>query len=263
MITLPIYVVFMVFLGILMVMELDRRKKISRTNRIKELENNLRLLKKELDELEKLKSEMLSRIGLSLRKPLESVRETAIELSRPLDRSPAVREQLSRLTAEIEEIENFLNIMRELAKLENINLTENLPQKEITESSVISLDKLLLETLNEWNELFSSRGVSLAISVDDDILVSGSKRYLRQFLDNILSEISRIMSSGALIYIVLTGESDIVHLTMVYKGEKQNNVKQSAFGIELARQIVSAHNGWLTGNTATGQYTIEFPRVNN
>ena len=261
MITLPVHIIFLVFLGILLVLEMHRRKKLSYISRIRSLENKLKLLKEELDELEKLKSEMLSRIGLSLRKPLESVRETAIELSRPLDRSPAVKEQLARLTTEIEEIENFLNVMKELAALENMDLTDKSQFPNGAESTVVSLDELLFETLNEWNERFSEMGVSLAMSVDENVLVSGSRYHLRQSLENILSEISRIMSSGSLIHIMLTGENDSVRLAIAYKGETQSNAKQSAFGVELARQIVSAHNGWLTGNIATGQYAIELPRT--
>lgn len=261
MITLPIYIVFLVFLGILMIMEMNRRKKLSYKSKIGNLENKLRLLKEELDELEKLKSEMLSSIGLSLRKPLESVRETAIELSRPLDRSPAMKEQLARLTTEIEEIENFLNVMKELAALENMDLTDKSQLPDGAESSVISLDELLFETLNEWNERFSAMGVSMAMSVDENILVSGSRYYLRHSLDNILSEISRIMNPGSLIHIMLTGENDSVRLAIVHKGKTQRNAKQSAFGVELARQIISAHSGWLTGDITSGQYAIELPRV--
>ncbi len=259
MISLPVYVVFLIFLGILMIMEMYRRNKITYEKKIGELKNKLRLFKEELDELEKLKSEMLSRIGVSLRKPLESVRETAIELSRPLDRSPVVKEQLAKLTAEIEEIENFLNVMKELAALENMDLTDESQFPDGAESSVVSLDELLFETLNEWNELFATRGVSLAISVDENVLVSGSRYYLRHALDNILSEISRIMSLGSMIHITLTGGYDSVRLTIVHKGETQINAKQSAFEVELARQIVSAHRGWLTGETGTGQYAIELP----
>ncbi len=262
MITLPSYVVFLVSLVILMIMEMYRRNRITSEKRIRELKNKLSLFKEELDELEKLKSEMLSRIGISLRKPLESVRETAIELSRPLDRSPIVKEQLARLTAEIEEIENFLNVMKELAALENMDLTDNSQFPDGAESSVVSLDELLFETLNEWNELFSTRNVSLAVSVDDNVLISGSRYYLKHALDNILSEISRIMIPGSLIHIMLSGGYDSVRLTIVHKGETQSIAKQSAFGIELARQIISAHRGWLTGETSTGQYAIELPGLN-
>mgnify|MGYP001133037839 CR=1 FL=1 len=256
MITLPVYVVFLIFLVLLMIMEMYRRNKISFEKKISELKNKLTLYKEELDELEKVKSEMLSRIGVSLRKPLESVRETAIELSSPLDRSPIVKEQLARLTTEIEEIENFLNVMKELATLENMDLTDGSQFPDGQESSIVSLDELLFETLNEWNETLAARGVSLAISMDENVVVSGSRYYLRHALDNILSEISRIMSSGSLIHIMLTGGKESVRLTIVHKGEIQSDVKRSAFEVELARQIISAHKGWLTGETGTEAETL-------
>jgi len=261
MITLPISVVFLVFLGMLIILELNRRKKVSLAKKIVELENKLNLQRKELNELQELKSEMLLRIGISLRKPLESVRETAIELSRPLDRSPAVKEQLTRLTSEIEEIENFLNVMKELAALEKIDLTNEKQLPDGIESSVVLLDELLFETLNEWNETFSAGGISLAMSVVENVPVSGSRYYLRHALENLFSEISRITVSGSLIHIMLIEDDESVKLTIAHKGESQINSKQSAFGVELARQILSAHNGWLTGDIRTGQYAIELPRA--
>ncbi|MBN2587534.1 MAG: hypothetical protein JXR55_09595 [Candidatus Fermentibacteraceae bacterium] len=259
MITLPIYVIFLVFLGILMGLEINRRKKISFSERINELEDSIRLLREELDELETLKSEMLSRIGISLKKPLESVRETVIELSRPLDRSPEVKEQLARLIVEIEEIENFLSVMKELAALENMDLTRESHQNDDAGPSPVLLDSLLFETLNEWNDLFSERGISLALSLDENIRISGNTYYLRHALDNIFTEITRIMGSGTLIHIVLKERPDSVRVTLTCKGSRQRDSEQSAFGVELARQIISAHKGWLTGDTDSGQFAIELP----
>lgn len=259
MITLPIYVIFLVFLAILMGLEINRRRKMSYLERIGELEESIRLLRVELEELEALKSEMLSRIGVSLRKPLESVRETVIELSRPLDRTPEVKEQLARLIVEIEEIEKFLSVMKELAALENMDLTMESQRDDGQEPAQVDLDGLLFETLNEWNDLFSDKGISLALSLDENIRVSGSTYYLKHALDNIFSEITRIMSSGTLIHIVLKERPDSVRLTLTCKGSRNRESEQSAFGVELARQIVSAHRGWLSGDTDSGQYAIELP----
>ncbi len=261
MITLPVYVIFLFFLAILMGMEMNRRKKISYDERIRELENNIELLKEELDHLQTLRSEMLSRIGISLKKPLESVRETVIELSTPLDSSPEVREQLTKLTVEIEEIENFLSVMKELAALENMDLAVADKGEAGTSDSQVSLDGLLFETLDEWNDLLSDRGISLAMSVDDDLYVSGSRHYLKHALDNILGEITRVMEPGTLIHIVMQRRSETMRLTFSCKGSSRTEAEQSAFGVELARQIISAHRGWLSADTKSGQYAIEIPLV--
>lgn len=258
MITLPIYVIFLVFLAILMSMELNRRRKLEFKARITELENSLDLLKEELDELEALKSGMLSRIGTSLKKPLEAVKATVIELSRPLDRSPEVREQLALLTVEIEEIEKFLNLMKELATLEKMDLTLG-AQPEGGETAALSLDGLLFETLDEWNDTFSERGISLALSLDEDLYVSGSRYYLRHALDNILSEMTRAVDTGSLIHVLLKASPKTVRLSLSCRGGRLKESEQSAFGVELARQIVSAHDGWLTEDTESLQYTLELP----
>lgn len=259
MITLPIYVIFLVFLGILMGMEMNRRKRIAFEKRILELQNSMELLREELNELENLKSEMLSRIGVSLRIPLESVRETVMDLSRPLDRSPELKDRLSRLIIEIEEIENFLNVIHELAALENMDLTREAHTEGGEGGAWLSLDGLLFETLREWNDSLSDKSMSLALSVDEDVRVAGSRYYLRHALDSIFSEITRMMEPGTLIHIVLQKIGARARLSIQSKGSRAPGSEQSAFGVELARQIVSAHNGWLTGDHSTGRYAIELP----
>lgn len=259
---IPISIIFLACLCLFLILEMNRRKNVASIKKINLLENKLKALTKELNELEKLKSDMLSRIGISLREPLESVRVTAIELSRPADRSPDVKEHLARLTNEITEIENFLDVMKELAFLEKMDLSGSSQFPDEAESSSVSLDDLLFETLNEWNDEFSSRGVSLAMSIDENVMVTGSRHYLKHALENILSEISRIMVTGSLVHIVLFNDEGSVRMKIAYKGEPAKTVKQSAFGVELARQIVSAHDGWLTGDLKTGQYVMELPSLN-
>ncbi len=259
---IPISVIFMVCLCLFLILEMNRRKNVASMKRISLLENKLKTLTKELNDLGKLKSDMLSRIGISLRKPLESVRETAIELSRPPDRSNGVKEHLARLTNEITEIENFLDVMKELAFLEKMGLSDSSQFLDETESTSVALDDLLFDTLKEWNDEFSSKGVSLAMSIDENVMVTGSRHYLKHALENILSEISRIMVSGSLVHIVLFNDEESVRMKIAYKGEPAKTVKQSAFGVELARQIISIHGGWLTGDLKTGQYVMELPSLN-
>ena len=241
---------------------MNRRKNVELLKNNKLLKNKLKALTKELNELGKLKSDMLFRIGSSLRKPLESVRETAIELSRSPEKSKGVKEQLARLTNEITEIENFLDIMKELAFLEKMDLLGSSQFPDEDGSSSLSLDNLLFDTLSEWNDEFSSRGVSLAISIDENVMVTGSRHYLKHALENILSEISRITVSGSLVHIVLFNDETSVRMKIAYKGEPAKTVKQSAFGVELARQIISIHDGWLAGDSKTGQYMMELPSLN-
>ena len=258
---IPISIIFMACLCLFLILEMNRRKNAALMKKINLLENKLKLLTNELNHLGKQKSDMLSRIGISLRKPLEFVRETAIELSRPPDRSHGVKEHLASLTNEITEIENFLDVMKELAFLEKMDLSDSSQFLDETESSSVVLDDLLFDTLKEWNDEFSAKGVSLAMSIDENVMVTGSRHYLKHALENILSEISRITVSGSLIHILLFNDEESVRMKIAYKGEPAKTVKQSAFGVELARQILRIHSGWLTGDLKTGQYVMELPSL--
>ncbi|MBD3276893.1 MAG: hypothetical protein GF388_01215 [Candidatus Aegiribacteria sp.] len=259
MITIPVYVIFLVFLGILMGLELNRRKKNRYMKRIKELEEKLKLLRSELDELHSVKSEMMSRIGLSLRKPLDSLRNTALELSKPLERSPAAKQHLSRLTEEVMEIEKFLDVVKELDALENIDITAMEDSSESETVLEVTLDSLLFDVLDSWNNTLSEKGISMALSIDGDVRVRGSRRYLRLALENMISEITRGMAPDSLVHITMTKDGDLVKLSMVHKGERKEEVEKSAFGSELARQIVNAHGGWLRFESESSTYAAELP----
>ncbi len=260
---LSIPVVFLVLSAMLLMMEHNRRRRSADTRRIESLEARLEAMKLELNGLEKLKSDILSRIGVSLRKPLESVRTTAAELIRPLDGTPQVRDQLSLLAREIEEIENFLEVIREIAYLGKMDRSGGAPLMTEPEAAIILFDSLLLETLDEWNDRFSDRGVSLAVSIDEDVRVLGSRRYLKHAIENILSEVSRPAMTGGLIHVVLSVQDGAVRLSADYTGEYARRETRSALGVELARQILSAHDGWLTGDPEAGRYAVELPLADN
>jgi two-component system, OmpR family, heavy metal sensor histidine kinase CusS len=250
---------FLLGTALALMMERNRRTRLRDRARIGALEERIEALKLELSEMERHKSDLLSRIGNSLRKPLESVRSTAEELTRPFDSSPGVKEQLNRLASEIGEIGNFLEVIREIAFLEKMDRTSGSPFLTGSEASSVQLDGLIMDSLNEWNYRFSDSGVSLAVSMDEDIRITGSHRYLKQALDNILSEVSRPMSPGGLIHVVLSGEGGTARMTVEYTGEHTVREVQSALGVELARQIVNAHDGWLTCDPDAGRYAVEFP----
>lgn len=256
---LPVPVIFLAFIAILLMMEHNRRKRSGDSHRIETLEARLEVMKLELTGLEKLKSDILSRIGVSLRKPLESVRTTAAELTRPLDGIPEVRDQLARLASEIEEIENFLEVIREIAYLGKMDRSGGSPLMTGPESEVVSLDQLLLETLDEWNDRFSDSGISMAVSSDEDVRVIGSRRYLKQAIENVLSEMSRAAMTGGMVHIVLSSQDGAVRLSVDYRGELALRESRSALGVELARQILSAHEGWLSGDPEAGRYAVELP----
>jgi signal transduction histidine kinase len=251
--------VFLLGTATTLMMERNRRIRLRDRSRILSLEERVEAMKMELSEMERHRSDLLSRIGMSLRKPLESVRATAEELTRPFDSSPGVKEQLNRLASEIGEIGNFLEVIREIAFLEKMDRTSGSPFITGSEASLVQLDGLIMDSLNEWNYRFSDSGVSLAVSMDEDIQVTGSQRYLKQAMNNILSEVSRPMSPGGLIHVVLSGEGGTARMTVEYTGEHTVREVQSALGVELARQILNAHDGWLTCDPDAGRYAVELP----
>ncbi len=254
-ISLPILVV--ILLVLLLLLERERRRRSELRRRIAGLEEDLEALSSERKEADSLKSDILARIGASLRKPLESVRRTAMELTRPFDRSPEARVQLDRLVRGIEEIEDFLEVIRQIAFLGRMDLSGGSPFLTGEESSEIVLDDLLLEILDDWEDRLAERGVSLAVSLAEDVTVRGSLKYLRQAVGNVLSEVASVAPEGGMVSVLLGTGDGRARMVMECRGSSGEGREGSALGVELARQIVSAHQGWLTGDPVKGRYVME------
>ena len=258
--SLPFSLAALLLVSVLIVLELFRRRDLKARRRIEELRTEIEAMKWEVSSLEKLKSELLARIGSSLRRPLASVRESALELSRPLDSSPEMNRQMQRLTTEIDEIDRFLNVLGEIAILESMEETgDGTPPLAGNESTVVNLNNVVTEVLRKSTQRMTESGLSLTVATDDGLLVRGNERYLSHAVSNLLSEAIRYTARGGIVSVDLSRTVDSLRLKIQSRGTPAEEVTESTLGVELARQIISAHGGWLTEGRERGGYTASLP----
>lgn len=257
---LPISIAIAALILVLVVLEFFRRRDIRARRRLRELKTEIETMKWEISSLEKLKSELLTRIGSSLRQPLTSVRESALELTRPLDSSPEMNTQMSRLTAEIDEIEHFLNVLSEIAMLEDLEESSNgTPPLGGMENPLIRIDQLVSDILQDNIHRMTEYGLSLTVAMDDNLLVRGNEKYIVHAVSNLINEAMRQISRGGIVNVNLSRTADSIRLKINTRGEPRSEEGNSALGVELARLIISTHGGWLTEGRGIGEYTANLP----
>jgi signal transduction histidine kinase len=260
--SLPFSFAALMLVAVLITLEIFRRRDQKAQRRIEDLRIEIDAMKWEISSLEKLKSELLTRIGSSLSRPLASVRESALELTRPLDSSPEMNQQMQRLTAEIDEIERFLNVLGEIALLEHMEENSNgTPPLAGNESMIVNVNSVVTEVLRKSTRRMTESGLSLTVAADDGILVRGNERYLIHAVTNLLNEAIRYTARGGIVSVDLAKAEDSLRLKIQCRGAPVEQVTESTLGVELARQIISAHGGWLTEGHQKGEYTASFPPV--
>ncbi|MCC6872011.1 MAG: hypothetical protein IT351_06470, partial [Candidatus Fermentibacter sp.] len=107
----------------------------------------------------------------------------------------------------------------------------------------------------------AERGISMTVAMDSDVSVRGDESYLRQAFEAIASETERFAGKGSMVHVDLTAGEGTARVTLDYRGPVNPEASSSLLSLELARQIVSGHGGWIQEASKKGQFTVELPTV--
>ncbi len=236
-----------------------RRRFIETRRRNESLRRDLEGALAELDSAANLRSELLSRIGQSLRKPLESIRSATDEISRPLECPDWMKEQLGLLSKEIDNIGKFIDLIGEIVTLDRLSEESSTPP--LSGGAVTDLEAVLTDVVQASSGRLAERGISMTVAMDTDVSVRGDESYLRQAFEAIASETERFAGKGSMVHVDLTAGEGTARVTLDYRGPVNPEASSSLLSLELARQIVSGHGGWIQEASKKGQFTVELPTV--
>lgn len=253
---IPFWLAALFFLGALLAAERMRR-------RLNDCRRSLDLVRKELEascaeiaEADRLRSEILSRIGSVLRRPLDSIKTVAEEVSRPFECPDWMKEQLQILSTEVENISSFINLIGEISSVEA-------PRPGGDQARVgadtVDLESLLVDVVQSASGRLAEKGVSLAAAIDPEIAVLGEERYLRQAVQSLVEEAVRHAGRGSILQVDLSSMDGHARLMLDHRGPSDAGDSGTALGTELARQILSAHGGRLIEGSHKGQFTASLP----
>jgi len=243
----------------------------------KELEQNLKLLNVKLQEINKLKSELLYRISHELKTPLIPVKGYADLLlttyKEKLDEN--VLAYLKAIMDGSERLENLINDLLESSSLEKNQIKLNLEEGDLT--------SLIEHTLEELNDVIKMRNHSVILNLNDKLLTKFDERKIHKAVSNLLlNAINYTPKKGQIkIYsdikdsdIVISIEDNGIGLT---KEEKQKLFRQFGkierygkgwdigidgvgFGLYNSKKILELHGGkiWVESEGKNRGSTFSF-----
>ena len=255
---IPLWLAAAALVGALALMEHFRRTASSLRRQNGSLRSDLSASRQEVMASEKARSELLSRIGSTLRKPLSSIRNAAEEVSRPFDCPDWVKEQLSLLSSEVDTISRFIDLIGEIASLERPSGAPHFTQSTGAEPGV-DLEELLTSIIQDATARLAEKGISLAAAIDPGVMVRGDERYIRQALESLLGETIRHAGRGSILHVDLSSTDSGARFSCDYRGNPDPEAAGSVLGLELARQVISVHGGWLQEGSRKGQFTAGLP----
>jgi signal transduction histidine kinase len=145
-----------------------------------ELEQNLSLLNIKLQEINKLKSELLYRISHELKTPLIPVKGYADLLLRTykgkLDED--VIAYLQAIMGGSERLEKLINELLESSSLEKDQVTLNLQEGDLT--------SLIKHTLEQLDDVIQIRNHSIILNLNDEILTKFDEEKMKKALSNLI-----------------------------------------------------------------------------
>lgn len=255
--TIPFWLAAILLLCALFLAEFFRRRLNSSQRRNASLKRDLDGALSELESAANLRSELLSRIGQSLRKPLESIRSATDEISRPLECPEWMKEQLGLLSKEIDNIGKFIDLIGEIVTLDKLSERSSTPP--LSGETLTDLERVLTTVVQAASGRLAERGISMTVAMDPEVMVRGDESYLRQALDAIISETERFAGKGSIVHVDLAAGEGTARLSLDYRGPGNPDAASSLLSLELARQIIAGHGGWIQEAARRGQFTVELP----
>ena len=244
----------------------------SNTKEIDELSNSINYLAETLSSQEMLRKRLTSDMAHELRTPLTTLK-THVEAFIDGVWKPTT-ERFEAFYEEIERLTKMVDSLRNLAKLEQTNISLN--------KSEVNLSNELEKIIDNFKPLYIKENYELTTSITPDILAMTDKDKFKQIINNLLWNSYKYLKPNGNAHIILKKEKQNVILKVIdngigipekdlpfiferfYRSDLSRNKNTGGYGIGLTitKAFVEAHGGWIYVESVENEgsaFTIELP----
>lgn len=247
----------------------------SNTKEIIELSSSMNFLGATLREQEMLRKSVTSDMAHELRTPL-SILKAHIEAMLDGIWEPT-KERLESFYEETERLIKLVNSLRNLSKLEEVNLILN--------RSSFNIGNLLVNIMRNFEPMYNKKNYKLSINATQGIEVFMDKDKIIQIMDNILSNAYKYLENNGQVFVSLKkvkenivievrdngigiSEKDLPYIfERFYRSDKSRsrNTGGSGIGLTITKGLVEAHGGKINVYSEEGngsKFVISLPISN-
>ncbi len=226
----------------------------------------------ELQELDKMKTEIIQNVSHELRTPLTLIMGYAELLSEGILSTPAEVQEAGRLIEE--HAEHLKRLVEQLLAFQRL-------ERSAMEMKPFDVRKWLEEVIKAWRPALNKAHLSLRARVNEDVgYALGNTAYLRQVLDNLLDNARKFSQPGGTITLSAWRENHTVYISVKDEGigvppdkldrlfdrfyqvdgSPRRRYGGMGIGLALCKEIVTRHGGriWAESEGVGKGLTVTF-----
>ena len=227
----------------------------------------LKTLNNELREASQMKSQLLRIAAHDLKNPLNGIRELAKILKEETDSASPSQELLDLIHNSSDQMLDMVHKLLDSEALESGELVLN--------KEPVSLNEIAEAVVHRNRPQADRKGEKLVLHLEenDPCIVEGSREWLRDAIDNLVSNAIKYSPLGKTIWVTVKREGPVVHVKVRDEGpgltedDKQklfgkfqrlsalptNNESSTGLGLSIVKQIVEMHHGKVWAESEEGQ----------
>lgn len=235
------------------------------------IEEETKLLK----QVDNLKQNFISLMSHDLKTPVAKIAGIADILKIKFNNTPEQTELIDNVMNSTKELNNFINSILDLTKIESQNLTLNKESKDVNKIIEGIVEKLEFEAENKGIRIEEELSPLYPIQIDTVLM----NRVISNLIENAIKYAGRektiwvkTWDDPDWVYVEIkdngvgVGPEDLAHIFDKFyrvKNDSSHSIKGSGLGLYLVKYFIELHNGVITATSKLGEGTSFIIKLKN
>jgi len=228
-----------------------------------------------LKQVDNLKQNFISLMSHDLKTPVAKISGIADILKIKFNNSPEQEELIDNIMNSTKELNNFINSILDLTKIESQNLTLRKESKDINKIIESIVDKLEFEANHKSMEIETDLSPLYPITIDSVLI----NRVISNLIENALKYAGtgktvsvKTWDDAEWVYVEIKDNGlgispdDITHIFDKFyrvKNDSTHSIKGSGLGLYLVKYFIELHNGVISASSQLGEGTAFIIKLKN